>query len=480
MLQFLLAFCLAALSLTVSAQPPLVNLPAPDTAAIDAARERLRPFIFAVPLELGWSLDEFGSWTESGTTRIWSAELFADQATSLSLHFSTVRLPAGAMLSIRDADGQVIDTFGPAANDRQQLWSSQGRGDRLQLELAMPAATAHEAAELVLSRAFYGFRGMDAFMGYANLKNAGSCNIDVACSQAAAFSDQVRSTVLLSIDGSGLCTGNLINNTAQDQTPYVLTADHCEIDNVNDESVVFYFDYQRSSCETGRDYDNREQVSLGTLPHVNGAQLLADRARSDFTLLIMGSANAPAAIPAGTDPYWIGWTRSVTPATAGAGIHHPSGTEKSIAVFSDPLVAQEICPIGEVSCSDDERVSVWVVVWSDGTTEQGSSGSAIFGDDGLVRGALYGGGASCSSQDSPDVYGRFDVSWDAGNGASEQLRPWLDPVGSNPLSLAGLGESRPQPTPTPTPSSGDGGSGSLHWLSMALLLLGLRPLRRRW
>lgn len=486
----ILALSLILTSLTVSAQAPLVSLPAPDTAAIDAARERLRPFIFAVPIELEWDIAAFGSWSERSTQRAWSAELFADQASSLSLHFSRMRLPEGATLSIFDMDGAVIDRFDSAINARQQVWSSQGRGDRLRLELIVPAGTELNELDVVVGRAFYGFRGVDAYMGYANTKNAGSCNIDVACSQADPFSDQVRSTVLLSIDGSGLCTGNLINNTAQDQTPFVLTADHCEIDSVNDESVVFYFDYQRQSCETGRDYDSREQVSLGALPHVNGSQLLADRARSDFTLLIMGSANAPAAIPAETAPYWIGWTRSVTPAMAGAGVHHPSGTEKSIALFSTPLEAAEICPIGQSSCSDNERVSVWVVVWSDGTTEQGSSGSAIFGDDGLVRGALYGGGASCSSQTEPDVYGRFDVSWETGDCPGAQLRSWLDPLGSNPSSLSGLDHDDPQaqptpsriqascsstPTPSPTqaPSSDGGGSGALHWLLLLMLLLPL-------
>lgn len=491
--QIFLALCLAVLSMTASAQAPLVSLPAPDTAAIDAARERVRPFIFAVPIELSWTTADVGSWTEAGTERRWSAELFADQATSLSLHFSRMQLPAGATLTIFDVDGEAIDIYDSAVNTRQQVWSSQGRGDRLRLELSLPADIAADEFDLVLGRAFYGFRGADAFMGYANLKNAGACNIDVACSQADPFSEQVRSTVLLSIDGSGLCTGNLINNTAQDQTPFVLTADHCEIDSANDESIVFYFDYQRQSCQTGQPYESRQRISLGTLPHVNGSQLLADRAQSDFTLLIMGSANSPAAIPAQTDPYWMGWTRSLTPASAGAGIHHPSGTEKSIAIFSEPLVAQEICPIGQASCRDDERVSVWVVTWSDGTTEQGSSGSAIFGDDGLVRGALYGGGASCSSQTEPDVYGRFDVSWDTGDCPSAQLRSWLDPLGTNPTSLAGLDHddspaqptpsrvqascsSTPTPSPTQAPSSDGGGSGALHGLMLMMLLLSLR----RW
>ena len=47
-----------------------------------------------------------------------------------------------------------------------------------------------------------------------------------------------------------MCTGNMINNTTNDCTPYFLTADHCadgsSVSNHN--QWVFYFNFEASNC----------------------------------------------------------------------------------------------------------------------------------------------------------------------------------------------------------------------------------------
>ena len=74
--------------------------------------------------------------------------------------------------------------------------------------------------------------------------------------------------------------------------------------------------------------------------------------------------------------------------------------------------------------------------WDLGTTEGGSSGSALFDQDGRVIGQLHGGGAACGNND-PDWYGAFHISWD-GNSSSERLRDWLDPSGTGPDAIDGF------------------------------------------
>ncbi len=52
-------------------------------------------------------------------------------------------------------------------------------------------------------------------------------------------------------------------------------------------------------------------------------------------------------------------------------------------------------------------------------------------------GQLHGGQASCSNQ-TWDEYGRFDLSWNGGSTPSSRLSDWLDPLGSDPMTLGGL------------------------------------------
>ena len=66
------------------------------------------------------------------------------------------------------------------------------------------------------------------------------------------------------------------------------------------------------------------------------------------------------------------------------------------------------------------------VVWSQGTTEGGSSGSGLFDAADRVRGQLRGGDASCSTPTNPDFYGRFDLTFPS-------VSEWLE-IGAAPLA----------------------------------------------
>ena len=80
----------------------------------------------------------------------------------------------------------------------------------------------------------------------------------------------------------------------------------------------------------------------------------------------------------------------------------------------------------------------WKVAdWDEGTTEGGSSGSPLFKNGGRIIGQLRGGYASCSN-DLADYYGAFYKSWDNGSTSSERLMDWLDPLGDDPSTLAGV------------------------------------------
>jgi hypothetical protein len=59
----------------------------------------------------------------------------------------------------------------------------------------------------------------------------------------------------------------------------------------------------------------------------------------------------------------------------------------------------------------------WKVVYSESSTEGGSSGSSLLNNKGEITGQLTGGNAYCGSVDDPyyyDVFGKFGASWELG------------------------------------------------------------------
>ena len=78
------------------------------------------------------------------------------------------------------------------------------------------------------------------------------------------------------VDGTELCSGTMMNNTANDGKPYFLTAAHCITkQSANDQTVIFYFNYQTTTCQSTSGGNSSQTLS--------GAQLKAiDETRNNF------------------------------------------------------------------------------------------------------------------------------------------------------------------------------------------------------
>ena len=158
---------------------------------------------------------------------------------------------------------------------------------------------------------------------------------------------------------------------------------------------------------------NSRTLSSGTARRVNGAQLLYASDSSDTALLRLNDTP-----PAGA--FFAGWDASVQPAgTAVVGLHHPKGDLLKISKGSVSSQASCASTGGTNFQCTNTPGNYYRVIWSEGTTEGGSSGSAIFKNGTQVIGTLYGGSSSCTSQASPEFYGRFDVAYNAA------LKNWL-------------------------------------------------------
>jgi len=443
----------------------------PPTAVTEAiAAVKGDPLHFAAGLPTNLRGGD-GAWDEPrpGLAR-WRLAIASNGASSLSLRLEDLQLPVGASLYwIGEQRGDVQGPYGPG--DSGTLWLPLVRDARGRLEARMPAGVRGQFG-LRIAEAYHGYRGFQS--GSATPKGrfgtSEPCNIDSSCTEGAAWRQQSRSAVLLTIGNNVLCSGTLVNNIAQDRRGLILTANHCGVRSGNIGTVRAYFNVARPcncSALTGRIDQN-----------LAGATFLARDSQSDFTLFEL-EATPPTAF----NPFYSGWDASNATPQSGVSIHHPSGDDKKIAVYGAPAVAVEDQPV------ESFVVDAWQVHWSAGTTEAGSSGAGLWNQNRRLVGVLSGGNASCANPGGADFFGRINRAWQANTSPDAQLRAHLAPSSSQ-LTLDGLeGGSEPATvscpdgpgngTPGTVPDSGGGGGGSVPASTLILLaLMGLWPRRR--
>ncbi|AXQ30238.1 hypothetical protein D0B54_16845 [Solimonas sp. K1W22B-7] len=460
----------AALSL---GELPLQLLPAGqrmDTAEV--LRSAPLSFATGVPLSLS---EQDGAWDEPspGTAR-WRLRLGSAGALNLSARLEQLALPAGGEIWFSSADGR--DVQGPFRGDGELLLPVV-RDDEAVLEARMPAA-ARDAFRLRIAEAFHGFRalGSAALPAKGALGDAdGSCHIDVACSDGNNWRDQIRSTVvytrlnrILLVNTLVTCSGAMVNNTAQNDRPLVLTANHCGITSSTRMSdVTVYFNVQKSSCGSSSDGPINQVIA--------GGSFLARDSESDFTLFELASRP-----PSSFGVHYSGWdARTGVAARSGVGIHHPGGDDKKISTFTSSVQSIENAQI------DAFQVDGWEVHWARGVTEPGSSGSGLWNQDRRLVGTLSGGSSSCGNPGASDIYARFARGWTANSASSGQLKAHLDPTGTGALTLNGKdaggspGAVGGSGGGSSGGSSSGGGGGGSPGLPLLLAGLALAALRRR-
>ncbi len=384
------------------------------------------PMRFAVAHEVAIAPETDGLWQslDDGTS-LWRLRVTAAGATSLNFGFSRFHLPPTAALTILASDG--TGRLGPftMADNRPhgELWTPLLFAADAVLELHV-ADAERPAVELQLAAINQGYRGFGA--GPLSPDKSGGCNVDVVCPEGAPYGDIIRSVAMFSRNGIRLCSGAMINNTAQNFRPLFLTANHCGITSANAASVVTYWNYQNSTCRPPGSAESGGPGNGSLGQALSGATFLASYAPSDFTLLELSSAPSSA-----WRVYWAGWDRSGANPSSAIGIHHPMVQEKRISFENNPL--QTTSYLGS---SGGDGTHFRIVDWDVGTTEGGSSGSPLFNPSRRIVGQLHGGLAACGNDES-DWYGKLAVSWSGGGTSSSRLSDYLDPLGSGATTLAG-------------------------------------------
>lgn len=396
--------------------PVEVVMPAVDVEQYMLEDERntdsKHPFRFGAELDTNLSLTNSGTWQQlPNGDRVWQLKVTCRGAKTLNFVFDRFVIPQGGRMFIYTPDRKyVTGAFTEQSNNPEHVFStSLYPGQSVIMEYYEPQSV-RGISEITLSTVIHGYRDIFFKSEKGNYGTSGSCNININCPEGANWQMEKRGVALIINRGSAHCTGALINNTANDGTPYFLTANHCVSGYGSSPSnFVFVFMHESATCNG---------TSGPTIYSVNYASLIATASNSDFALLKLNDT-----VPLSYNPLYLGWSRSTTAPTSMTCIHHPSGDLKKISHAGAGSSSTYL------DNTTDDGTHWCVSRWLQGTTEGGSSGSPLFNQNHQIIGQLHGGDASCSDPQGSDYYGKFSYSWTNNNASSssERLKDWLDP-----------------------------------------------------
>lgn len=415
------SFSLQDKSLSAVQRKTLTAVDSQRLLAEDRARGKVaqgpQPIRFAVDAGVAFDLNNAGSWQKVSDGRLWRLRIQSPGAVSHNLGITRFDMPEGAKLWIYDPAGKQVEGPYLSYNRSHQgrLWTPIIQGDEIVVELFVPTGAAQPA--LTIGQVNQGYRDF----ADNNLDKSGACNNDVVCPVGAPWANEIRSVARYSISGTSLCSGQLVNNTSFDFTPYFLSANHCGVSAANDDTLVFYWNFQSPTCGA---------LGGGSLAdNQSGAIFRAAYAPSDFLLVELEEEPAPS-----SNVFYSGWDASGAAPASTVGIHHPSGDEKAISFNTNAVTSTAY-----LSNTVNATANHWRVdAWEDGTTEGGSSGSCLWSaSTKRCVGQLHGGYASCTAPTTSDWYGKLSVSWNGGGTAATRLKDWLDPTNTGIIGVDG-------------------------------------------
>ena len=364
------------------------------------------PYRFGYKFEVNYNLENSGTWEIlPNGDRIWRIRFLSNGAKSLNFILEDFFIPFGADLFLYNNDKtDLLGAYNFTQNNKNKtLGTWLVKGGDITLEYFEPASQVGKGS-FTVKNITHGYRS-------GNLNASNDCQLDVNCSigsDADSLKDIAKKSVgLVLVNGSAMCSGALINNTANDGKPYFLTADHCYYDPA---TWAFKFNWISTNTVCGTTEDSVSNTDHYT---ISGATLKARREYTDFCLVEINSA-----IPTEWETVWSGWDRTTNISPWVFGIHHPAGDIMKVSRDSEPILT----------------FSSWEIInWEMGNTQGGSSGSPLFNFNGKIIGQLCCGEGYCDGttyQGGTNRYRRFDVSWNGGGTATTQLKDWLDPINS--------------------------------------------------
>ncbi len=401
-----------------SSLPKMVEMPIFEIPEEDLLNTKHKTLKFAHAFNVNLTPENAGTWTQlDDGSKVWQLSIKSKNAASINLIFSKFKLPKGGKIFIYNSDmTHIIGAFTEANNKKNGILPTLPiKGDEIAVEYQEPA-NAEFKALLEIGQVNHDYSNVFNHLKIGNFGDAQSCEVNANCYTDTIHQSTLRSVVKIIINGTELMSGTLVNNTAQDGTPYVLTAAHgFENYEYNASKTLFIFNYQTPSCDYNIEGTREQSIAGGTLvshsPKVNNESL-------DFALVEL-STTPPTTYRA----VYAGWDISDKATQNTFCIHHPVGDVKKIST-SNSLLSKSTLILKDFTYRENAH---WKVnEWTKGATDGGSSGSGLFNENGQIIGALSGGSSSCSYKGA-DYFYRLDLAWKYKSTEDRQLAHWLDP-----------------------------------------------------
>lgn len=435
-----------------------ISLKQPDYEALkkqdheDQVSGAAKPYRVAGIVSADISLFNSGTWTylENGN-KIWKLNVEIKDAEAINFYYDKFKLPTGVKFFITNNNGkQVIGGFSALNNSEDGLFATaQVQGNIVNLEMDINSKVDVKTILFHIDKAGAFYRSQsDLTQAYGTDDNVGlkptdpssPCHINALCPQGASYANQRKAVArILIVDSAsaGYCSGTLLNNAAGLCKPYFLTASHCDglngTTDVHFSQWLFDFNYEYPNCDGTGNPDASKFTAVGA----------NFRARSRFPSTGTGNAavqdflflelrNTPT-LAWGT--YLAGWNINSQVFSDPnmdyfIGFHHPAGDVKKLS-WTD-----NVDPTGTFNQTAVQSTH-WDVAYTEGFSEGGSSGSALFDKQGRVIGDLSGGPSgtgSCSPAGPQALYSKIGRAWvytfDGPASAATSLKDWLDPNNS--------------------------------------------------
>lgn len=425
-----------------------VHFSVEDLKSVDAWRvSQGAPLTIAKVIDTDLNISQDGAWTTlPDGQKVWQLPLKAPGAIALLLYYSDFYIPEGGKLYIYNVDkSQVLGAYTTRSHPQNGPFATELiAGDEIILEY-VPAPSG-EKPSLRISGVGYGYNHLYVTRETRRTQReeSGPCMVNINCEEGDDWQLQKKGVCQM-VQRIGkdtyICSASLVNNTAQDKKPYILSAFHCSqtmdgLTEATDQELlqwVFYFHKEHTGCDNSSPV-RQHKTMIGC---TRKAAIPIEKG-SDGLLLLLN-----AYIPDDYDVFFNGWDRSNQPSSSGVGIHHPSGDYKKISTYGN-YPAESATWNNSDNNQTGARNAHWNVIFDEtpnghAVTEGGSSGSPLFNKDGLIVGTLSGGNSTCYDPEGLNLYGKLFYHWNKfSEKSNKRMDIWLDPLQTGAIRLAGM------------------------------------------
>lgn len=367
--------------------------------------------------------DKYGIKFKRDDNMVWRVGLTSKGAASIGIVFNEFNIPSGARLFIYNpSQTAVLGAFTSENNNSSNVLPVQPlASDSLIVEYIEPVTGERSTirGRLKIGSASHNFYDIGE-LRRANPNGGNKCTPHV--NQAAYDNPFKDASCALFVAGrvgrAWYGSGQLINNA--DKQPYVISAAHLFDTTEDMKQTVFYFQYQTPKQDT---------LVVGSMElTIAGATSLAYDQSIDMALMRLNQTP-----PKDYRPYLAGWDISESQYGPLKCIQHPYGDFAKISFSNNNPVKSYI------TFDRDKFIyeSFWKVArWYKGTTQAGSSGSALLNPENRIIGTLTGGSSTCTSPIN-DYFSQISVQFSLFEEPDKSLKSWLDPHGTGITSMDG-------------------------------------------